>query len=477
MRASRILGLAVEERALLAVEVRANGTRCELSRAAEFTFPEGTSLDDPAGLGAPLRAFLRQHRFSAKRAVLGVPARWLLVKERAVPPTSRESLAGLLRIEAERELSIDVADLALDYADGPASDGKRRVLLVAALQRRVDQLRALAQAARLTPVAITSSALALAASGSSGSSALVLYIRPSHTDLVLAAGGGFSAVVHLPAVHPNGAETPPGAQTACADGLAARVGQAVSLLLTGPNAPEPHELVVWDGAGLGPDVPGQLGNALSLTVRADDGLAALGVTAPTGEQAVPPGRFAAAAALARLGTQHALPVDFLHSRLAPKKTSVLGRRTIWAAAVGTALVVAAALFVTSWREEEQNVADLHTRLDAMRADVDAARRVVDRVSFARRWFDRRPDFLECLRELTLAFPPEGSIWTTSLGVREDMRAVVSGKSVNEKTILDVLDQLKSAASFEDVKLLYMREAIGEARHVSFAISLAFVGGK
>jgi len=193
-------------------------------------------------------------------------------------------------------------------------------------------------------------------------------------------------------------------------------------------------------------------------------------------QPVPSGRFAAAAALARLGARHTLPLDFLHSRLALKKTSVLGRRVIWAGAVGAALVVAAALFVMSWREDEQNVADLQQRLDAMRADVDAAQRVVDRVSFARRWFDRRPDFLECLRDLTLAFPAEGTVWTTSLGVREDLHAVVSGKSVNEKTILDVLDRLKSTDRFEDVKLLYMRESTGETRHVSFAIRLAFVGG-
>jgi tRNA pseudouridine-54 N-methylase len=96
------------------------------------------------------------------------------------------------------------------------------------------------------------------------------------------------------------------------------------------------------------------------------------------------------------------------------------------------------------------------------------------VLFARRWREQGPRFLECLRELTLAFPAEGRIWTTSLAIREDMRGLVSGKSVDDKAVLELLDQLKKDAAFTDVKLVYIREAGGNVREVAYAISFVFV---
>jgi len=59
-------------------------------------------------------------------------------------------------------------------------------------------------------------------------------------------------------------------------------------------------------------------------------------------------------------------------------------------------------------------------------------------------------------------------------VREDLRAVVSGKSRDEKTVLEVLDRLKQSKALADVKLLHLREAGGSSREVSFAIRFTFV---
>ena len=55
-----------------------------------------------------------------------------------------------------------------------------------------------------------------------------------------------------------------------------------------------------------------------------------------------------------------------------------------------------------------------------------------------------------------------------------MRGVVSGKSVDETSVLEVLDSLRDAGTFSDVKLHYMREAGARSNEVSFAIGFAFV---
>ena len=72
----------------------------EVKEPFDVKLPEGISLQEPGSLGRALGQFLRQKRFSARRAVVGVPAKWLMVKEMRIPPASAESTAGILRIIA-----------------------------------------------------------------------------------------------------------------------------------------------------------------------------------------------------------------------------------------------------------------------------------------------------------------------------------------------------------------------------------------
>ena len=85
--------------------------------------------------------------------------------------------------------------------------------------------------------------------------------------------------------------------------------------------------------------------------------------------------------------------------------------------------------------------------------------------------------MNCLYELTSAFPQEGRVWATSVMVREDLQAMLTGKAVNESAVLDVLDRLKSNPKLTAVKPMYIRQAGGASKDVSFAIGLALRRGK
>ena len=111
--------------------------------------------------------------------------------------------------------------------------------------------------------------------------------------------------------------------------------------------------------------------------------------------------------------------------------------------------------------------------NAVEADLAEARDVVAKVTFARPWYDRRASYLDCMKELTLAFPEEGVIWTTSLATQEDMAVVFSGKAVSESAVLDVLDRLKANPRLSDVKPLYLRQAGRTGREIAFAMSFTF----
>src|SRR5258706_5493363 len=171
-----MLGLAIGERSIIAAEVSGGGARPDAKRLAEFTYPSGASLADPAALGTALGEFLKENDFSAKAVVIGLPAKWLLVKTKEVPPADSHVAADLLRLAAEGEFSSELKELVFDYAGEASTAGARNVLLVATPQKYLDLANQLCDAAGLTPIAVTSSSAALGAvvGRSGGKNAVVL---------------------------------------------------------------------------------------------------------------------------------------------------------------------------------------------------------------------------------------------------------------------------------------------------------------
>jgi len=459
------VGLVLGERSLAAAEILASGARCEIRRAAVFDYPEGLSLREPERLGVELRAFLRRSRFSARRAVLGLPARWLIVRPRSVPPVSAESAAGLLRIQGEREFSLEPAELVLDWAGETSPAEARSVLLVATPRERLDQAVALARNAGLRVRSVTSTALALSGAGvlDGEENGPVLWLDAEAAELVLRDRGGLRAAAHV-------GDAPGSPEDA---GRLAEAVRRVLLLAPGVEAGgRPATLAVCDAAGPRPDVLARLAERLPLRVAEAKGFAAVGQgRARSAEDAGQ--RAVAAAALAMAGSRKALPVDFLHSRLQVSAPGNRRRRMGWAAALGATFLAAGLLLVYDWQREASAIASANSHLAALKPDYDAAKRFVDRISFTEAWFDKRPPVLDCLRDLTLAFPSEGKIWATSLALRGDMRGIVSGEAVDQKAVLEVVDALKASRSFTEAKPLYMRTSAGRRSEVSFAISFAY----
>jgi hypothetical protein len=465
MKPRKMLGLAVAERAIAAVEVGiVHGSRRVL-HAAEFPLPEGDAPQDAVALGSALRQFLRQNHFTASHCVIGLGSRWLVAKEKSLPPTTPDLLAGVLSIATEREFASDSKDLAFDYSGPIRSAQGDSVLLVAAPHQQVEHLTAMAQAAGLKAAAVTSSTMALASATKGASSArrLVLSVSRTAAELSVQSGGGFQLVRRLPVSSAAG----------WLDDLAGELRRVVVLLPGTQAQPQAPDLLIWNASGLPAEELGALGKRLSLEARlckypSDLGIAD-GAVAPGGE-------FAAATALAVAGLgEPPLAVDFLHSRLSPRKKLILRNKVSWGIGLAAAIFLAGLLLFLDWQKEEQEVQDLKDQLDGMKDSLVSAKDVVDKVAFARGWYDRRPRHMDCLRELTLAFPAEGRIWATSLAIGEDMRVLLSGKASDEKAVLEVVDRLGGNPRFAEVKPLYIREVGGGSSEVSFAISLKFAG--
>ena len=73
----------------------------------------------------------------------------------------------------------------------------------------------------------------------------------------------------------------------------------------------------------------------------------------------------------------------------------------------------------------------------------------------------RRDFLACLRDLTNAIPEDNPMYVTNLNLHESMKGAVVGKGSSDKSVLTLVQRLKSSKHFSDVKMsLDTKDAVG-----------------
>ena len=507
---NKVVGLAVGERGVLACELVRAGRGTTVTRLAEFEFPPGASPDAPAELGKALGEFLRGRKFSARRAVVGLPLRWAVVKPKEVPPVAPAAVGGLLLLQAEREFALEPQDLVFEYAGESDPSAARTLLLLAVQRRRVESVVAMAQAAGLSVDAVTLSAVALAAETgrSLEHGGAVLHVAPGVAELAVHHGGQPRVLRHLrsptpvstaasaavpmatPVEAPGGggvgdaASGEPGRLNDAGAALTPELRQVLSLVPQNGTV-APTELVVWDGVGLG-DAPRRWGDTLNVAVR-QQSLDALGVTvsadAGDGTGAAAPkggGRYAAAVALALEGLRAGgTATDLLHSRLVPKKERRVGRRSVWAAVLGVTFVSATTFAMFDLSAQRREVAARKKDLEDRQPQLKEARAAIERTTFAQRWTNTDTKTLDLMRDITLAYPEGGRVWATSLTLLPDGRVTLSGRAGTDAEPLALLKRLRDIGNeskppkFQDVQLGGTQPAGRGTNEVAFTINFRY----
>lgn len=470
-----VMGVALGERSLVAAEI-VGGERPALRKFAEMQYPEGVTPLDSQKLGAAFAEFSQTQGFSARNVVVGLPAKWLVVKPKDVPAADDTTLANMLRLQAEAEFSTELKDLVYDFAPAGDTAGTRSVLLVATPRKYVDAATAICEAANLNVLGVTSSALVLgAATGrQAGGPALVLTVSPRGAELTAQRGESASTVRHLRAPQP----TAP---------FVSELRRAVSTIPTTGTGGQ--EMILWDDGGVDAHA---LSEQLGLRVRAGD-LPILGIDATAAGMNGHGQRYAAAASLAlAVVREERLPVDFLHSRLAPPREQ---RVPPWAyAAAATALVLVIAIayaFINLHRQQADLDAKTAQLNDAeMKKNLTNASDFVSMVSFAKGWHGGDTRYLGALRELTSVWPEDGETYAMNLVLREPPRPVesaggpkapegrnligqLSGRSPDQPRVQELADRMRRLPDFVDVKSGGTQDA-GRSHEVSFMITFTYV---
>ena len=433
------------------------------------------TADSAKPLGLRLRHFLREKGFSSKRAVVGLAAKWVLTKEVEAPPASADALAGMLSIQAERAFSMDADDLIFDYCGRTSTSEKSPILLLAARRQIVHQIREMMDAAGLQVQAITLSALACGRALSQGDPAswYGVYARPTYCEFWAQLDGSPRFIKHVP-MGKNGA--PAG----YVEMLASTIERLVLLSPVAGPLP-PHPTATYDACGLSEEVIDGLGKRLGSQIRVSNGRAGL-LSKGLGLQDHPDeARAIAAAAVAMTAVGPQKPqVDFLHPRVGGKKVVSHKRVIVWGAGVAAACVLGLGVLLAVWYGYSSDIAVSKAWLKENEAQITAAQEFVDRYKLASSWDSRAPQFLECLKGLTAAFPEEPYLWASSLALNENGTGSVVGKTTSETNFHEVVDKItQDDKEFADVKMMYLRDPGRDSREKEFAINFnfKFQGGK
>jgi hypothetical protein len=459
-RHKKLLGLSVGDRSLLAAEVVA-GDKPQIRKVAEMIYPQGVTPLQPAELGAALGHFLKEQGFTCRVAVIGIPVKWLVVKPKEVPPADTATLIPLLRLQAEAEFSSELKDLVYDFApDSVRGAEAKSVLLMATQNRFINAITTICEAARVQPIAITPSALALGEatgnamnSGATNSNVLVLSVGHGGSEMTSQRGGASGAIRHL---------RPPVPVPA----FVSELRRAVSGLPASGGGM--REIVLWDGAGVD---SASLGTELGVKISSGE-LPTLGVDTSIIGLNGDGSKYAAAVSLAIAGLAGGPDVDFLHSRLAPPKE---GRIPKWATSAVLALIVVIAGSVLAYQYQQK----LQSQLDVAKQKVDGqsaivlqATKFVGMAGLAQYWHGDDGRFADCIRDVTNAIPVDNVTFVTSLEITAEkpvspgavtsikpsradenhaLSVILNGKTQNSDRVALLVQRMRNNPAFTEIK--------------------------
>ncbi len=468
LKGKTFLGIALGEETFLISELSLKGRTYYMRQTAEWRLPEGVS--EAESIGNSFQVFLSSRRISTSSPVfIGVPAKWILAKEKKVPRLDNETLSNLLRLEAEKDFSLSADELVLDYVKNEGKDtAGDSVLLLAISRNRMEFISRVAKNAGLKMAAVVPFSLAIGSNYAVGQDFVLLYLGRETAEFTLYSGGAPVILKHLGVFtqHKTGEEK---LSLNRLVSISEEIKRILMFLPDDENCSLPSEITVWDDYGLTKQEEETLEKVLPLHCKI--------TRQPSGDtNSSNRITFGAPTALARYGgNRSGLPVNFLHSHLVVHKKFRWQKMIVRAAMIFTLIAFAVVAGMLDLHKKEQKVAEIKEQLARLSPELERAKEMLDYIACLRTWQGQKMTFLECLREVTLAFPSGGGIWVTSIAIRDDMRGLVSGKSVDSKTVLELVDKIKQNKSFSDVNLLYIRQSSGSSQDIVYAVSFIFRG--
>lgn len=439
-RPTSVLGLVLESGRIEAVHVHRTNGSVKVGKSVAAPLKSAVPGESPEALGKEIRAILDQAGLRERNCVVAIPSRWLLTGRTEMPDLPEADAAGLLQLEAERVFSTDASSLRIADSRCVLADGKRHVTLVGVSADSAMELEQALEIAGLKIVSLTSGVTELQQSvDDAGSESLSLVPGTDHLGLQVTAGGGVAALRTIEgSAGEDGAKLPP------ASDVVAR-----EIRITLGQLPEDLRRRVTQVRIFGAEEPAaRLADGLRQRFSASglhlDVVTTYPATRPAPGVAPSTPLSTALSLAARYLMGHRPAFEFL-----PPKPTFIGALVAKYSAgrlkTAVALAAVAALLIGGVLLYQQiQLASLNSQWSRISAKVSELDGMQQRIRQYRPWFDESFSNLAVVRQLSLAFPQDGSVTATSIEIREGTSVSCSGTARDSATFLRMLDALNSA---------------------------------
>ena len=445
-----LLGLTLDGSRLDGVVLKRNGGALQQLQ----TFSVQLTLDPltaaPELVGREIRNQLDAVGVRERDCVIGLPLRWVLTAQTELPPLPEADAVSLLQLEAEKSFHTDVAQLQVANSRCALAGEKQFVTLAGMPNTHIGSLEKILAAAKLSPVSFALGISALQ-SAEKSDGVLALAIGENNVSLQVTSGGGVAALRAL-----EGAVENEGGRRTLHAGVVARESR-ITLGQLPAELREPVKRIRIFGPR---ELAQQLADEMELRFE-PAGLKTEIVSAYTPNElgaTLPPNVVLSAA--------FSLAANFLMEQapafefLPPKPTLVeqlvakysSGRlRTTGAVAVGVAIIIIGLFLfqqVQLWR--------LRSQWSHMSAKVTDLQHIQDQIRFYRPWYDDSYRGLAILRQLTLAFPEDGSVTAKTIDIRDGSAVSCSGNARDIAALLAMQAKLRTVSGVTELHLSQQR---------------------
>jgi len=451
-RLASLLGLTLDGSHLEGVVLRRTNGSLQLLKSFSAVLTLDPLTAAPELVGREIRNALDAAGVRERNCIVGVPLKWAHAGQTELPQLAEADASSLLQIEAERTFSTDVTTLRMADSACALAEGKQYVTLVGISNSQLATLEQVLAAAKLKPVSFSLGLSALQSPDDENSNGvLALAVGESHVGLQITAGGGVAALRAL-----EGAVEIEGARRTLNAGLVSRetrvtLGQLPAELratvkrirIFGPRdlaQPLADEMELrFEAAGLRVEVvsayaPGEFGVQLPLEASLS----------------------AAFSLAARRLADEAAPFEFL-----PPKPTLLQQfsakyssgklKTVGAIAAGV-LLIFGALFLFQQVQLEL--------LRSQWSDISGKVRDLDGLQQNIRqfhpWFDDSFTSLSIMRQITLAFPEDGSVTAKTIEIHDGNEVACSGTAQSQAALLKTTGVLGAMKGVTQLKVETIR---------------------
>ena len=446
-----LLGLALDGSKLDGVVLkRTNGSLGVLQR-----FSATLALDPltaaPELVGREIRNHLDAAGVRERDCVVGVPVKWILTAQTELPPLPEADAKSLLQMEVERGFHSDVATLQISDSRSPLADGKQNVMLAGIPNTHLAALEKVLMAAKLKPVSFAPAISALQFPAAEKSGVLALVIGEKNVALQVTAGGGVVALRSLEGTVDDEA----GRRTLHAD-VVARETRITLGQLPAELRDAVKGIRIFGARELAQPLVDELElrfEPLGLKVEFISSYAPdeFGLTLPVETTLSPVFSLAARFLAEQKPAFEFLPPkpNFIEQFISKYSSGRL--RTTGAVAVGVAVMVLG-LFLF----QQIQLWHLRSQWSHVAVKVGELQVIQDNIRQYRSWYDDTFPNLAILRQLTLAFPEDGSVTAKNIEVRDGSTVTCSGTARDYAALLAMQARLRAADGVNDVKLEQIR---------------------